>query len=290
MSTVVVFESTRSRSRPATSRGATTSQRPNRSRSDTHSTSVGFSAAIASATSKTSLAAAAACLRSGSSPLSSLTTARLTSRMRCSTGMRGESGSSIRSSGASSRACCRASPRSRNSTARSSSSRRGRQRRATRSTCCGLNSWEAAPVTREVSSWASSMTRKSCSGRTELPCIASMASRAWLVTTSWELRAVSRDRSTKQASKNAHCWPRHSRTGTDTWAHAAAVCVGASSRSPAPSASSSVCTHSRRATTSAPITDAVSAFADRRPSASTSPPRRESCSAPVPSIARCRQA
>ena len=51
-----------------------------------------------------------------------------------------------------------------------------------------------------------------------MPSIASIASREWLVTTSWACAARARARSAKQAwAKSQRVAPRHSRELTETW-------------------------------------------------------------------------
>ena len=65
--------------------------------------------------------------------------------------------------------------------------------------------------------------------------MASIASSAWLVTTTCACIARSRARSAKHSPAYGQRWaPRHSRACTDTCAHALSVCGGAASRSPVP--------------------------------------------------------
>ena len=107
-------------------------------------------------------------------------------------------------------------------------------RRAARLSELTVISAEATAVMRPSSSWASSMTTTSCSGRTLTSDSASMASSAWLVTTTSDSRAVARAISAKHSSP----WgqreaPMHSRAVTLTCFHARSGTPGSrSSRSP----------------------------------------------------------
>ena len=261
---MVCSPKTRVRISPATVSGATRASRPLRSRSATQTTSCSLRAAIRSAMSKTSLTAAAACRQSGSflSPpfVRALTTRRVTDRTVSQAATKGLPGSSTRSRGTSSSASRSVSAQVNISAPRSSSSSQLSARLPTRSTIPGLSSADAAPVTRAVSSCASSISTAWCSGRAVPPCMASIASSAWLVTTRSAARASSRDFSTKQRPPCGHCWvPRHSRTGIDTCCQPRSVCDGASSRSASPPWSTCSSAHSRSASTSAPRADSGAA-------------------------------
>ena len=293
MRTTVRSPKTAERISPATDSGATRASRPERSRSVTHTTSYADSAAIRSATSKTSLTAAAAWRCSGvgfSVPVvSPETAARAAARTRCTAATKADDGSSTRSSGDSSSATRRSSAASSSSRA-VSSVRKVSARLPTRSTCWGLSSPDAAPVTRATSSCASSTTTARCSGTAVPPCMASMASRAWLVTTRLAERARSRDSSTRHESPCGHRWaPRHSRAGTDTWCHARSLWGGASSRSATPPVDAWSSAHSRSASTSVPSAESavgvVRAVAARSPAEISVP-----WSEVPPSRTRSRQA
>ena len=173
----------------------------------------------------------------------------------------------------------------RKSTPRSSSSQVS-DRRAVRSTMPGVSSSVAAVVIRLTSSCASSMMSAVCSGSAVPPCMALMASSAWLVTTRSASRAWSRDFSTKHSSPNGQfATPRHSRVGIDTCAQPRAVWLGASSRSASPLVSACSSTHSRSANTSAPSL-LVSSLEVAAASARAPLPMSESCSASPPERAR----
>ena len=107
-------------------------------------------------------------------------------------------------------------------------------RRAAAATAPPNSSAVATPVTRSTSSCASSMTTTSCSGSTGTPVMASMASSAWLVTTTSTLAAEARAFSAKQSEPTGQRdTPRHSRADTLTWRQACSVTPGtSSSRSP----------------------------------------------------------
>ena len=99
------------------------------------------------------------------------------------------------------------------------------------------DSWpDTAPVTRSWSSWASSTTTTSYSGRTARPSKALTASMAWLVTTTSASAASCRASSLKHSAAMGHfCAPRHSIEVTETWRQARSVTPGrSSSRSPWP--------------------------------------------------------
>ena len=67
-----------------------------------------------------------------------------------------------------------------------------------------------ADVTRSRSSWASSMMTAECDGSTEFSPKASIASRAWLVTTTSAPEAFVRASSAQHSSTMGHFWPRQS--------------------------------------------------------------------------------
>ena len=74
-----------------------------------------------------------------------------------------------------------------------------------------VSSSVATPVTRSTSSCASSTTTVSCSGMMLKLSSASIASIAWLVTTTSTCAARSRDSSAKHSLPKGHFWaPRHS--------------------------------------------------------------------------------
>lgn len=141
-----------------------------------------------SAISKISFIADAACCRcSGSElcpdPVASAETARrLTSRTNAAASTASEPGSVMRPGATSASASAKVSATSSNSVARSSSSQ-ALARLETRPICCADSSLLAAPVTRLTSSCASSMMTGPYSGSAVPPCMALMASSAWLVTT-----------------------------------------------------------------------------------------------------------
>ncbi len=97
-----------------------------------------------------------------------------------------------------------------------------------------VNSAVATLVTRSTSSWASSTTRCSCSGRTAASAMASMASSAWLVTTTSASAALARAFSEKHSLLNGQrATPMHSRAETLTCDQARSGTPGrSSSRSP----------------------------------------------------------
>ena len=99
-----------------------------------------------------------------------------------------------------------------------------------------VSSSVATPVTRSTSSCASSTTTTSCSGSTGKLSSASMASSAWLVTTTSDSAARARASSAKHSAPNGHlAAPRHSRAVTLTWRQARSETPGStSSRSPVP--------------------------------------------------------
>ena len=136
----------------------------------------------------------------------------------------------------------------------------------------------AAWVIRAVTSWASSTTTTSYSGIIGMPSIASIASRLWLVITSWASAARSLACSAKHSSPNAQrAFPRHSRALTETCRQSRSVCRGAPSRSPVPLSFASSSAHFRSSSTCLPIEPSGT---------STSTP----CSSGTPSRIRCRQA
>ena len=107
-------------------------------------------------------------------------------------------------------------------------------RRAAAVTAPVVSSAVATPVIRSTSSCASSTITTSCSGSTGRPSSASMASSAWLVTTTSARPASARAFSAKQSSPTGQRdAPRHSRALTDTCRHADSGTPGtSSSRSP----------------------------------------------------------
>ena len=107
-------------------------------------------------------------------------------------------------------------------------------RRAATSTAGPESSPVVAEVTRSTRSCASSMMTTSCSGSTSMSDVASMASRAWLVTTMSARAAASLACSAKQREPNGQrCAPMHSCALTETWRQAASGTPGtSSSRSP----------------------------------------------------------
>lgn len=107
-------------------------------------------------------------------------------------------------------------------------------RRAARFTVLSDSSPVTTDVTRSTSSCASSTTTTSCSGRTAKSSMASIASSAWLVTTTSAAPARSRASSAKHSAPLGHRWaPRHSRAVTENCRHAWSLTPGTiSSRSP----------------------------------------------------------
>ena len=108
------------------------------------------------------------------------------------------------------------------------------QRRDAAAVAAAVSSPVATDVTRSTRLWASSTTTVSCSGRIARPSMASIASMAWLVTTTSDFPAANRACSEKHSSATGHREaPRHSRADTDTCRHARSVTPGtSSSRSP----------------------------------------------------------
>ena len=92
---------------------------------------------------------------------------------------------------------------------------------------------DRALVTRSLSSWASSMMMTSCSGRTFDSPKASMASRAWFVTTISASAALFRAISAKHSVNSGQFEPRQSKALTETCDQARSLTPGRrSSRSP----------------------------------------------------------
>jgi hypothetical protein len=120
------------------------------------------------------------------------------------------------------------------SRASSASSASRPHRRTASSTAVTDSSPLATDVTRSTSSWASSTITIRCSGRMPPSPSASMASSAWLVTTTSASAAIRRARSEKHWMPNWQRWlPMHSMAVTATWRQAWSGTPGtSSSRSP----------------------------------------------------------
>ncbi len=133
----------------------------------------------------------------------------------------------------SSKVSARPSPASASRSAMSSGISRPHRRTAV-AISAAVSCTVATEVTRSTRSCASSTITTSCSGRTGASPIASIARRAWLVTTMSAREASARARSAKQSDPTGHFdMPRHSLAVTDTWRHACSGTPGtSSSRSP----------------------------------------------------------
>ncbi len=124
---------------------------------------------------------------------------------------------------------------------------------------------DRALVTRSLSSCASSMMMTSCSGSTEFSPNASIASRAWLVTTMSASAAALRACSAKHSVNSGQFEPRQSKALTETCAHALSLTPGIrSSRSPV----SVVFSHVRIRWISSPSPDRSAGL---RPAAASAP-------------------
>ncbi len=209
VSTTVAWPNSCSRSSPATDIGARYSTAGRRSvAAVAQSTSDGPAATTRPAISCSSSTAALAWVLAGSTPPSGadLSLPAVSVSARCPTSRTATSASNSSPRTASSRPgphSARPSPSA--SPARTSASwvsgaTYRLMRRAARSTAPAVSSSVTAPVARSTSSCASSTTTTSCSGSNGMPANASMASIAWLVTTTSARRARSRASSAKHAS------------------------------------------------------------------------------------------
>lgn len=197
-----------SRSSPETESGATRREAPKRSCRSYQTTSYSERWVMRSATVWIDSTEARACLRTASSSCTDLSRVAPMAEITVRAASRRAARAYSRSSGMVSRRPGRASSISpskvseavwRASAAFSLTSLAAR--RTARLTWPGVSSPVATPVTRETSSWASSTISTSCEGRIGAPSMASMASRAWLVTTTSARRARS------LASSAKHSWP-----------------------------------------------------------------------------------